>query len=85
MCNPLCGILHAGSSAGNSMKILIILTQLTGLAALVPAVVVITLWLDARGEDGPSVIFRGGIFTSGNLYQGPEPDWSFTDDIRLVE
>lgn len=67
------------------MKILIILTQLLGLAALVPAVVVITLWLDARGEDGPSVIFRGGIFTSGNLYQGPEPDWRFTDDIRLVE
>ena len=67
------------------MKILITIAQFLGLAILVTAVVVITLWLDARGDDGPSVIFRGGVFTSGEIYQGPEPDWSFTDDIRLVE
>ncbi len=67
------------------MKILITIAQLLGLGILVTAVVVITLWLDARGDDGPSVIFRGGVFTSGEIYQGPEPDWSFTDAIRLVE
>ena len=67
------------------MKILITIAQLLGLGILVTAVVVITLWLDARGDDGPSVIFRGGVFTSGEIYQGSEPDWSFTDAIRLVE
>jgi len=67
------------------MRILIICSQLLGLAVLVPAVVISTLWLNARGADGPSVIFRGGIFTTGQLYQGREPDWSFTDNVRLVE
>ncbi len=67
------------------MKIIISIAQVLGLVILVPAVVVVTLWLDARGDDGPSVIFRGGVFTSGEVYQGPEPDWSFTDDIRLIE
>ncbi len=67
------------------MKKITIVSQALGLVVLVPVIVVITLWLDARNDDGPSVVFRGGIFSSGGLYQGPEPDWSFTDDIRLVE
>lgn len=67
------------------MRPLIVLPQLLGLVILVPVVVVVTLWLDARDADGPSVIFRGGVFTTGDIYQGPEPDWSFTDNIRLVE
>ena len=67
------------------MRPLIILPQVLGLVILVPVVVVVTLWLDARNADGPSVIFRGGVFTTGNIYQGSEPDWSFTDNIRLVE
>ncbi|MBM88142.1 MAG: hypothetical protein CMQ41_16575 [Gammaproteobacteria bacterium] len=67
------------------MKILIAIAQLIGFAILIPATVVATLWLDARGDDGPSVIFRGGVFTTGTLYQGTEPNWSFTDDIRVVE
>ena len=67
------------------MKILITIAQFLGLAILVTAVVVITLWLDARGDDGPSVIFRGGVFTSGEIYQGPEPDWSFVNTIPTIE
>lgn len=67
------------------MRPLIILPQLLGLVILVPLVVVVTLWLDARDADGPSVIFRGGVFTTGDIYQGSEPDWSFTENIRLVE
>ena len=67
------------------IKIITILAQLFGLVVLVPFVVVVTLWVDARGDDGPSVIFRGGVFTSGDVYQGNEPDWSFTENIRLVE
>jgi hypothetical protein len=66
-------------------KIITFVAQLVGLVVLVPFVVVVTLWIDARGDDGPSVIFRGGVFTSGDVYQGAEPNWSFTDDIRLVE
>ena len=67
------------------MRILIILAQVVCLAMLVPITSVLTLWLDARTDDGPSVIFRGGEFISGEVYRGPEPDWSFTNDIRLVE
>lgn len=67
------------------MKIITTIGQLLGLIVLVPVVVILTLWLDALGNDGPSVVFRGGVFTSGEIYQGPEPDWSFTDDIRVVE
>lgn len=67
------------------MKILTTIAQFLGLAILVPAVVILTLWLNARGDDGPSVIFRGGVFTSGEIYHGPEPDWSFTDDIRVIQ
>ena len=67
------------------MRILILLAQFVCLAMLVPITSVLTLWLDARTDDGPSVIFRGGEFISGEVYRGPEPDWSFTNDIRLVE
>jgi hypothetical protein len=30
----------------------------------------------ARFHDGPIAIVAGGPFTSGELYAGPEPDWS---------
>ena len=43
------------------MKIITIAGQLLGLVALIPLVVVLTLWIDARGDDGPSVVFRGGM------------------------
>lgn len=77
--------LNPGSLMNIDMKIITIAGQLLGLVALIPLVVVLTLWIDARGDDGPSVVFRGGMFTSGELYRGAEPNWSFTDDIRLVE
>ena len=67
------------------MKITTIFSQILGLIVLVPALVIATLWLDARNNDGPAVVFRGGVFTSGTMYEGPEPDWSFTDEVPLVE
>lgn len=67
------------------MRFLILSTQFAGLAVVSLLAAVLTLWLDARTGDGPSVIFRGGEFTSGEFYQGPEPNWSFTNEIRLVE
>ena len=47
-----------------------------GLIALVVLVVLIAVtW--AGTQDGPPAAFlRGGPFTTGTLYTGPEPDWS---------
>ncbi|MCG8414962.1 MAG: hypothetical protein MI746_12150 [Pseudomonadales bacterium] len=68
------------------MKKIIIRTVFQLAIALVtlPAVVIFTLYLQNRGNDGPSVIFPGGELVSGELYSGPEPDWSFTDDVSTV-
>lgn len=38
-----------------------------------------------RFADGPLGPVAGGAFTSGNTYQGPEPDWSFLRDRQEVE
>ena len=62
-----------------------IVLQVIGILLLVPAVALATLRLDNRNADGPSILFPGGEMTSGRLHTGPEPDWSFTDDIQLVE
>lgn len=47
-----------------------------GLVALVALVVLLVVtW--AGTQDGPPAAFlRGGPFTTGTLYTGPEPDWS---------
>ena len=68
-----------------AMRFFILVIQFVGVVALIPIAAILTLWMDARSGDGPSVIFRGGEFTSGQVYEGPEPDWSFTNEIRLVE
>lgn len=39
----------------------------------------------ARRADGPLAIIAGGPFVSGELYSGPEPDWSFVRDVSEVE
>lgn len=39
----------------------------------------------ARFADGPIGPFPGGALTSGELYQGPEPDWTFARDIQEIE
>ena len=39
----------------------------------------------ARFHDGPIAIFAGGPFASGELVEGPEPDWSFVHGVREVE
>ncbi len=41
--------------------------------------------LVVRSLDGPIGIIPGGPFTSGERYEGPEPDWSFVRDIDEVE
>ena len=59
--------------------------QILGVIILIPAVGMATLRVENRNADGPSILFPGGEMTSGQLHTGPEPDWSFTDDIQLVE
>ena len=67
------------------MKILKIVLQIIGILLLIPAVALATLRFDNRNNDGPSIIFPGGELVSGELYTGPEPDWSFTDRIFTVD
>jgi hypothetical protein len=57
------------------------------LGMLVGAVVVgvAALLIGARFADGPLAILAGGAFRSGELYAGPEPDWSFARDVATVE
>ena len=62
-----------------------ITAQILGLIVLLLAVTVITLKLKNQNADGPSVLFPGGELVAGELYQGAEPDWSFTDDIFTIE
>ena len=49
----------------------IVLKVLGGLVA-----VVVLFLVYARFHDGPIAIIAGGPFSSGELYSGPEPDWS---------
>jgi hypothetical protein len=62
-----------------------VILQIVGLLVLLLAATLITLKLKNRNADGPSVLFPGGALVSGTLYQGPEPDWSFTDDVYVIE
>ena len=59
--------------------------QILGIIVLIPAVGMATLRVENQNADGPSILFPGGEMTTGRLHTGPEPDWSFTDDIQLVE
>jgi hypothetical protein len=56
-----------------------------GVLALIPVFALGALAVKARFSDGPSVIFSGGPLVAGELVTGPEPDWSFTRDIRTFE
>jgi hypothetical protein len=67
------------------MKIIKIALQALGMLLLIPAVALATLRFDNRNNDGPSIIFPGGELVSGELYSGPEPDWSFTDQVFTVD
>ena len=59
--------------------------QVLGVIVLILGVAMATLRLANMNADGPSRLFPGGKLVSGELYTGPEPDWSFTDDIPIIE
>lgn len=67
------------------MKKFTVVLQLLGLILLIPAVALGTLRFENRNNDGPSILFPGGELTSGVLHNGPDPDWSFTQEISTVE
>ena len=59
--------------------------QVIGVIILIPLVTIITLRIDNQDADGPSILFPGGELISGELHTGPDPDWSFTDDVPTIE
>ena len=62
----------------------LVLRALGGLIALI-VVALIALLVVARFSDGPIAIVAGGPFKSGEVYSGPEPDWSFVHDVQEVQ
>ncbi len=52
-----------------------VLSIVGGLVALLALVLVLVLAY-ARTHDGPIGILPGGAFERGEIYSGPEPDWS---------
>ena len=63
-----------------------ILKVLGGLVGLL-LLFVLGTFVAARFHDGPMdggfAIVSGGPFSSGEMHEGPEPDWSFLKDSPL--
>jgi hypothetical protein len=49
------------------------------------AALIALFFFSMRFHDGPMEIIAGGPFQSGELVQGPEPDWSFLRDRATIE
>ncbi len=56
-----------------------------GCLLLIPVTAVLTAAAKQRFADGANFVFSGGPLVSGELQTGPEPDWSFTNDIVTIE
>ncbi len=56
-----------------------------GVLVLIPVFALSALAISARASDGPSLVFSGGPLVAGELVTGPEPDWSFARDVRIIE
>lgn len=56
-----------------------------GIALATVVVAFGALVLVARFGDGPTAILPGGPLEAGELYVGPEPDWTFARDIPEME
>ena len=67
------------------MKPAIRVVIVAGCILLIPVTAVLTAAAKQRLSDGSDFVFSGGPLVSGELHTGPEPDWSFTDDIVTIE
>jgi hypothetical protein len=61
-----------------------LLKWLAGLVGVVVLAIVVIV-VGARFGDGPRAILPGGELTSGEIFTGPEPDWTFARDIPEME
>ena len=61
------------------------LIRVVGGLLILLMIAVAGLLIGVRFSDGPLAIIAGGPFTSGEMFRGPEPDWTFVHDIREVE
>lgn len=52
---------------------------------LIPVVAVATAGAKQRFADGPNRVFSGGPLVAGELHSGPDPDWSFVNEIPTIE
>jgi len=82
---PTDDMLSSRAIANSVWKTMKILLQIVGILILLLLATLATLKLKHQNDDGPSVLFPGGKLVSGTLHQGPEPDWSFTDDVFTIE
>lgn len=48
-------------------------------------VTIVLFFVYMRFHDGPMEIIAGGPFKTGELVQGPEPDWAFIKDRPTIE
>ena len=62
-----------------------VVLQVIGVIILMFLVAIVTLRFANQDADGPSILFPGGELISGELHTGPEPDWTFTDDVSTIE
>lgn len=53
--------------------------------SLIPITAVSTAAVKQRLADGSNFVFSGGPLIDGQLYSGPEPNWSFVNDIPTIE
>ena len=67
------------------MKIFRIALQVVGFVVLIGAVAIGTLRIQRSSADGATVVFPGGEMIAGEIHTGPEPDWSFTDEVFTIE
>ena len=72
-------------SGGSLVQILKAMAQFIGFIVLIGAISIATLRVQRSDDDGATVVFPGGEMIAGELHTGPDPDWSFTDDIFTIE
>lgn len=67
------------------MSMVIRVLIVAGCLLSIPVAAVTTAAVKQRFADGPNRLFSGGPLVAGDMYAGPEPDWSFVRDIPTIE
>ena len=67
------------------MQVAIRVLIVVGCILLIPVTAVLTAAMKQGLSDGSNFVFAGGALVAGELHTGPEPDWSFTNDVSVIE